>query len=42
MDIALIKKVLVKAGLVKEATKAPEGILRQMYEDYAVIKNRAL
>jgi hypothetical protein len=42
MDIAVIKKVLVKAGLVKDTTKAPEGILRQMYEDYATIKNRAL
>ena len=37
-----IKKVLHKAGLVKTDTKAPEPILRQMYADFMVLKNRAL
>jgi len=42
MDIAEVKKVLVKSGLIKVDSKAPDAILRQMYEDYATLKNRAL
>jgi hypothetical protein len=42
MDIAEVKKALLKVGLVKETTKAPEGILRQMYSDYMTLKNKAL
>jgi hypothetical protein len=41
-DIAEVKKSLVRIGLVKEATKAPEAILRQMYEDWLTLKNKAL
>jgi hypothetical protein len=37
-----IKKELVKANLIKEDSKAPEAILRQMYSDYMVLKKRAL
>ena len=41
-DIAEVKKSLVRVGLVKETTKAPEAILRQMYEDWLTLKNKAL
>ncbi len=41
-SIADIKKALVDAKLVKEDTKAPEGILRQMYTDYMTLKKKAL
>jgi hypothetical protein len=37
-----IKKELVKAGLIKESSKAPEDILRQMYADFMVLKKKAL
>lgn len=37
-----VKKSLVEAKLVKADTKAPEGVLRQMYSDYMMLKNRAL
>lgn len=37
-----VKKTLVEAKLVKPESKAPESVLRQMYADYMVIKNRAL
>jgi len=37
-----IKEGLVKAGLIKEASKAPEAMLRQMYADYMMLKKRAL
>jgi anti-sigma28 factor (negative regulator of flagellin synthesis) len=37
-----VKKVLHKAGLIKADSKAPESILRQMYADFMVLKNRAL
>jgi hypothetical protein len=42
LDLAEVKKALQKAALVKADTKAPESILRQMYADYMVIKDRAL
>ncbi len=41
-SIADIKKALVDAKLVKEDTKAPEAILRQMYADYMTLKKKAL
>jgi hypothetical protein len=42
LDLAEVKKALQRAALVKADTKAPESILRQMYADYMVIKDRAL
>ena len=42
MDITEVKNALLKVGLVKENTKAPEGILRHMYSDYMTLKNKAL
>lgn len=40
--VADIKAELVKAGLVKAETKAPESVLRQIYSDLMVLKKRAL
>lgn len=37
-----VKKTLVEAKLIKSDSKAPEGVLRQMYADYMTLKNRAL
>lgn len=37
-----LKKTLVEAKLIKADSKAPEGVLRQMYSDYMMLKNRAL
>lgn len=37
-----VKKILVDAKLIKGESKAPEGVLRQMYADYMTLKNRAL
>ena len=42
MSIDQLKKELQKAGLIKDGSKAPEGILRQMYSDFEVLKQRAL
>lgn len=42
MKMEDIKKVLKQANLIKETTKAPDNILRQMYSDYLLLKNRAL
>lgn len=42
MKIDDIKKALKQANLIKETTKAPDSILRQMYADYLLLKNRAL
>jgi hypothetical protein len=33
---------LETAGLIKAGSKAPETILRQMYTDFQVLKQRAL
>ena len=41
-DISAIKKTLVEAKLIKRDTKAPEAILRSMYSDYMMLKNKAL
>ena len=40
--IEQIKKVLRSANLIKENSKAPEPMLRQMYADYMTLKGRAL
>jgi hypothetical protein len=37
-----VKKTLVEAKLIKAESKAPEPVLRQMYSDYMMLKNRAL
>ena len=37
-----IKKTLVEAKLIKSDSKAPESVLRQIYADYMMLKNRAL
>ena len=37
-----VKADLVKAGLIKAETKAPESVLRQIYSDLMVLKKRAL
>lgn len=42
LPIEKIKEILKNANLIKETTKAPEDILRQMYADYLLLKNRAL
>lgn len=42
MPIEQLKKDLQSSGLIKEGSKAPEPILRQMYSDFQVLKQRAL
>jgi hypothetical protein len=42
MPIEKLKKELEVAGLIKAGSKAPETILRQMYTDFQVLKQRAL
>ena len=37
-----VKKELIKMGLVKENTTAPEDVLRQIYSDVETMKKRAL
>ena len=41
-SIETIKKALVKTGLIKIDSKAPEKILRQMYSDFEQLKQKAL
>ena len=40
--IESVRKTLVEAKLIKPESKAPEDILRKMYADYLMLKNRAL
>jgi len=42
MSIDKIKLALKTAGLIKETTKAPDAILKSMYVDYFLLKNKAL
>jgi hypothetical protein len=42
MPIEALKEKLIKAGLIKSSSKAPENILRQIAADAAVVKNKAL
>lgn len=42
MPIAELKSQLVKRGLVKEGTKAPESVLRQIAADAQIVVGRAL
>lgn len=42
LDIEKIKTALKSSGLIKESTKAPDAILRSMYTDFHLLKNKAL
>lgn len=42
MPIEKIKADLVSVGLIKSDSKAPEGILRHMYSDFQMLKQKAL
>jgi len=42
MPIETLKEKLIKAGLIKPSSKAPESVLRQIAADAAVVKNKAL
>ena len=42
MPIDKLKDKLVKGGLIKANSKAPETVLRQMAADAEVVKNKAL
>ncbi len=37
-----VKKILLKAGLIKTGSKAPDAMLRQIYADFMTLKGRAL
>jgi hypothetical protein len=37
-----IKKILVEAKLIKVGSKAPESMIRQIYNDYMTLKHKAL
>jgi len=42
MPLAELKAELIKRGLVKESTKAPESVLRQIAADAQIVSGRAL
>ncbi len=42
LPIETIRGELVKAGIIKESSKAPEGVLRQMYADAKTVSTRSL
>jgi len=42
MPIEVLKDKLIKGGLIKASSKAPENVLRQIAADAAVVKNKAL
>jgi hypothetical protein len=42
MPMDTMKKELVSVGLIKLESKAPDSILRQMYSDFQMLKQRAL
>lgn len=42
LNIEKIKAALKSSGLIKESTKAPDAILRSMYTDFHLLKNKAL
>jgi hypothetical protein len=41
-SLAEIKKMLEEAKLIKLGSKAPEGMIRQIYSDYMTLKHKAL
>lgn len=42
LPIETIRAELVKAGIIKESSKAPESVLRQMYADAKTVSTRSL
>jgi hypothetical protein len=42
LPIEKIREQLVKKGLIKQSSKAPEAVLRQMYTDAIVVAQKAL
>ncbi len=42
LPIETIRAELVKAGIIKESSKAPETVLRQMYADAKTVSTRSL
>jgi hypothetical protein len=42
LPIETIRGELVKAGMIKETSKAPESVLRQMYADAKTVSSRSL
>jgi hypothetical protein len=42
LPIETIRAELVKAGIIKEGSKAPEGVMRQMYADAKTVSTRSL
>jgi hypothetical protein len=42
LPIETIRAELVKAGMIKESSKAPEAVLRQMYADAKTVSSRSL
>ena len=42
LPIETIRAELVKAGIIKESSKAPESVLRQMYGDAKTVSTRSL
>ena len=42
MSIDALKDKLVKGGLIKANSKAPEGVLRQIARDAEVVAKKAL
>ena len=42
MSIEDLKNKLIKGGLIKPNSKAPESVLRQIAADAEVVKNKAL
>ncbi len=42
LPIETIRGELVKAGMIKESSKAPEAVLRQMYADAKTVSSRSL
>jgi hypothetical protein len=42
LPIETIRAELVKAGIIKESSKAPEAVLRQMYADAKTVSTRSL
>ena len=42
MPLEILREKLIKGGLIKSNSKAPESVLRQIAADAEVVKNKAL